>query len=73
MKATVSEKGQTTIPKQVRDSQWIGPRTLLEVERRDADMILRKRNAADPIDSWRGWGRLPVGTSVDEDLKVIRG
>ncbi|HUZ17139.1 MAG TPA: AbrB/MazE/SpoVT family DNA-binding domain-containing protein [Spirochaetia bacterium] len=73
MKTTVSEKGQITIPKALRDSLGIGAGTILEVEEREGGMILRKREVTDPIEQWRGKGRLPIGGTVDEYLDAIRG
>ena len=73
MKTTVSEKGQITIPKALRDSLGISAGTILDVEEREGGMMLRKREVNDPLEQWRGKGRLPVGGSVDEYLEAIRG
>lgn len=73
MKTTVSEKGQITIPKQIRDSLGIGPGTVLDVEEGEGRVIMRKREEGDPIERWLGKGRLPAGRSVDEYLEIARG
>lgn len=73
MKTTVSEKGQITIPKSIRDSMGVGPGTILDVEEGEGGIILRKREETDPIRQWLGKGRLPTGADVDEYLDRIRG
>lgn len=73
MKTTVSEKGQITIPKAIRDSLGIRAGTILEVEEWEEGVVLRKRHENDPIGEWFGKGRPPVGKNVDEYLDFIRG
>ena len=72
MKTTVSEKGQITIPKTIRESLGLGPGTILDVQEADGGLVLRKRNTTDPIEQWRGKARLPIGKNVDEYLASIR-
>jgi AbrB family looped-hinge helix DNA binding protein len=73
MKTTVSEKGQITIPKSIRDSLGMAPGTILDVEEGEGGVILRKREEGDPIDRWLGKGKLPTGADVDDYLDTIRG
>jgi antitoxin PrlF len=73
MKTIVSEKGQITIPKPIRDKLGIVPGTVLEVENDRGMLIAKKRQALDPFAKWRGKGKLPFGKSVDEYLNGIRG
>jgi antitoxin PrlF len=73
MKTTVSVKGQITIPKAVRDSLGIRAGTVLEISAVEGRMIAKKKESQDPIARWRGKGSLPVGNSVDEYLKAVRG
>jgi antitoxin PrlF len=73
MKAVLSEKGQITIPKAIRDRLGLRPGTELEFEAVGGKLVARKVQAADPFRKWRGRGRLPAGTSVDEYLSQVRG
>ena len=61
MKTTVSEKGQITIPKVLRERLGIRRGTVLEVEAVDGALMARKREPEDVLVKWRGRGRLPVG------------
>ena len=72
MKTIVSEKGQITIPKKVRDTLAIVPGTVLEVVAEDGRIVAVKRPTTDTFVKWRGKGALPFGDSVDEYLTRIR-
>lgn len=72
MKAIVSEKGQITIPKAVRDRLGIVPGTVLEIESAEGKLVAIKSEPADPFVKWRGAGKLPGGATVDEYLNRIR-
>ena len=69
---TVSEKGQITIPKALRESLGIRPGTVLDVMAVQGGLIARKREAEDPLLKWRGRGRLPGGDTVDSYLARTR-
>ena len=71
-RTTVSEKGQITIPKALRETLGIRPGTVLEVAALRGNLIARKRDVEDPLLKWRGSGRLPGGGSVDAYLARIR-
>jgi antitoxin PrlF len=73
MKTVVSEKGQITIPKAVRNQLGIGPGTILDIERSEGKIIAVKISPRDTLSKWRGKGKLPVGKNVDEYLQSIRG
>jgi len=73
MKATVSEKGQITIPKAIRSRLGIVAGTVLEIDTVGGKIVAAKRQTEDPLGKWRGKGRLPDGLSVDDYLKRIRG
>jgi antitoxin PrlF len=74
MKTTVSERGQITLPKAIRDGLGIRPGTIIDFVVENGAMVGRKKESDDPIRRWRGKGRLPEGfTSVDEYLSAIRG
>lgn len=72
MKTIVSEKGQITIPKAIRDRLGLRPGTILEVEAAEGGLVARKSEPIDVIAKWRGRGRLLSGTTVDEYLRSIR-
>ena len=69
---TVSEKGQITIPKALRESLGIRPGTVLEVAAVQGNLIAQKRDSEDPLLKWRGRGRLPHGETVGAYLARIR-
>ena len=72
MKSAVSEKGQVTIPKSVRDRLGLRPGTLIEFRAENGQLVGTKAVAEDVFRKWRGRGRLPGGLSVDEYLRRIR-
>ena len=73
MKTVVSEKGQITIPKAVRDRLGIVPGTVLDVDSVQGKLVAVKRDTTDPVLKWRGRGKIPGGGSVDDYLRSIRG
>jgi AbrB family looped-hinge helix DNA binding protein len=73
MKRVVSEKGQVTIPKRLRDRLGIRPGTTLEFDAEEGKLICRKTDGGDAFRKWRGRGRLPGGVNVDRYLARIRG
>jgi len=73
MKTTVSEKGQITIPKAVRDKLGIIPGTVLEVDSIDGKLVAVKKEVNDVLLKWRGKGKIPGNMSVDDFLRRIRG
>lgn len=54
MKATVADRGQVTIPKALRDSLGIGPRTVLEFRVEKGRLIAEKADISSRIASVRG-------------------
>ena len=73
MKTIVSEKGQITIPKAVREKLGIVAGTVLEVDSVEGKLVAVKKEPMDVILKWRGRGRIPADRSVDEYLNRIRG
>ena len=73
MKTVVSEKGQITIPKPLRDRLGLAPGVVIEFEARGGELCGHKRMPADPVLKWQGKGRLPGGLSVDKYLARVRG
>jgi AbrB family looped-hinge helix DNA binding protein len=73
MKAILSEKGQVTIPKAIREDLGLEAGAVLEFTEDEGRILVRKVVQENPISSWRGRGVLPVGRSVTEYLNLTRG
>ena len=71
MKSRVSEKGQVTIPKQLRDRLGIRPGEELEFTAEDGRLIATKHAGRDPVDA--AYGTLPLDGSTDELIDELRG
>lgn len=72
MKAILSEKGQVTIPKRIRDDLGLEPGAVLDFVAEAGRITVRKVVAENPIRKWRGRARLPQGRTVDAYLRRIR-
>jgi AbrB family looped-hinge helix DNA binding protein len=74
MKATVSERGQITLPKAIRTKLGIRPGTIIELVLENDKIIGTKKEPQDALRTWRGKGRLPGGIpDVDAYLDEVRG
>jgi len=75
MNAILSEKGQVTIPKAIRDDLGLVPGMVLEFKEESGCLMVKKIRSQDPISAWRGRGNLPKSGkgSVMEYLNQIRG
>ncbi len=71
MKAIVSEKGQVTIPKSLRDSLGIRPGQVLELDEEGGRLVATKVSETDPLESV--YGILPAGPGTDELIRSMRG
>jgi AbrB family looped-hinge helix DNA binding protein len=71
MKAVVSEKGQVTIPKQLRDRLGIKPGEVLEFAEDGGRLIAVKQQRRAPLDSV--YGILQVTDTTDELITGLRG
>lgn len=71
VKATVSEKGQVTIPKPLRKRLGIRPGVVLEFEAENGILVARKAVGRDVVDEF--YGTLRMSESVDEFIEQIRG
>lgn len=71
MKAVVSEKGQVTIPKRLRDRLGIRPGQLLEFDEEGGNLVARKATVQNPVDAVYGIIDLRRGT--DAFLAELRG
>lgn len=70
MTSAVSEKGQITIPKKLRDSLGLRPGTRLQFEERNGELVARRMRSDDPID--RAYGLLR-GKRTDDLMRQLRG
>lgn len=75
MSATVTSKGQITIPKRVRDLLGIGPGSVIDFERAgDGRIVLVKAGKkARPSRFARLRGHAGKGLSTDEIMAMTRG
>jgi AbrB family looped-hinge helix DNA binding protein len=71
MRAIVSEKGQVTIPKPLRERLGIRPGETLEFEDDGGRLVARKASDRDPVDELYGVLRLDQGT--DSFVADVRG
>lgn len=72
MNATISEKGQVTIPKRLREQLGLKNGTVLEFHAEKGNLIAKKLPKANPLDAWIGKGTLPIGKSADDYVQQIR-
>ena len=72
--ATVTTKGQVTLPKEVRAALGLSAGSQVEFIVEPGQVILRKRVSPEVWEHWQGFlrGKLPAG-SVDEFLEDLRG
>jgi antitoxin PrlF len=71
MKATVSEKGQVTIPKRLRERLGIRAGERLDFEERAGELVARKASSDDPVGEL--YGSLKLGEPVDGFVRRVRG
>lgn len=71
MKSTISEKGQVTIPKKLRETLGLRPGTVIEFEESAGRLIGTRLVRADHLDDLVGILELPG--SVDAYLGETRG
>ena len=71
MKAIVSEKGQVTIPKALRDSLGILPGQVLDFREDCGQLVARKMRDDDDLESLRGI--VDLGMTTDEYIEILRG
>ena len=71
MKAKVAERGQVTIPKELRNRLGIRPGTLLEFSDEEGRLVAVKAEPLDPVDQM--YGRLGRGRGTDELIRNLRG
>jgi antitoxin PrlF len=72
MTAILSEKGQITIPKSVREKLGLLPGAVLEFQALNGKLVASKKVVHDVFTKWRGKGNLPKNLSVDAYLNRTR-
>ncbi len=70
----VTEKGQVTIPKEIRDELGLKPGSQVEFVRENGRVVLRRRVPVEALDKWAGRlrGKL-IAPTVDETMELLRG
>ena len=71
MRSVVSEKGQVTIPKRLRDRLGIRPGQVLDFSDERGKLVATKATAVDPVASV--FGILELDRSTDELVADLRG
>ncbi len=71
MKSRVTDRGQVTIPKELRDRLGIRSGQVFEFSEERGAIVMRRRMASHPVDEL--YGTLEVGASSDELLTILRG
>jgi AbrB family looped-hinge helix DNA binding protein len=71
MKSVVSEKGQVTIPKRLRDRLGIRAGQALEFSEEQGRLVATKITATDPVGA--AYGRYKSKRTTDELLTELRG
>lgn len=71
MKAIVAERGQVTIPKDIRNQLGLRPGTVLDFEADHGTLVAKKADSLDPIQAVMGC--LGIGKHTDELMRDLRG
>jgi AbrB family looped-hinge helix DNA binding protein len=71
MRSTVSEKGQITVPKPLRERLGIRAGDQLELTEESGKIVVRKAVAVDPVAGV--YGILGTGEYTDETIRALRG
>jgi antitoxin PrlF len=72
--ATVTSKGQVTLPKAVRDALGLTPGAQVEFRVEPGQVVMRKRIPPEVYRRWRGFLRKAAGgRTTDEVLAELRG
>ncbi len=70
MKTTVSERGQITIPKRIREKLGIRAGETLDFEAENGRLVATKASDRDPVDEV--YGTLEIEGSIDELISEMR-
>ena len=67
----ITEKGQVTIPKPIRERYGLYPGTEIQFIEREHRVVVEKAHASDPWQRYRGFLKLRKRT--DEVMRMLRG
>jgi AbrB family looped-hinge helix DNA binding protein len=71
MKSRVTERGQVTIPKKLRDRLGIRPGQTVDFRQEEGKIVLTKGASSDPLDAW--FGVLSESPPTDGLVDELRG
>jgi antitoxin PrlF len=71
MKSVISEKGQVTIPKPLRDRLGLSPGQVLDFQESNGRLVAAKRSPQDPV--LGAYGILRLGQRTDDAIRQLRG
>jgi antitoxin PrlF len=71
MLSTVSEKGQITVPKRLRERLGIRAGDRLELTEEEGRLVVRKAITSDPVTAV--YGILELEQTTDEAIRALRG
>lgn len=71
MLSRVSQKGQVTVPKPLRERLDIRPGDELDFTEEDGRLVALKLTRQDPVDAV--YGSVALGRSTDEIIRELRG
>jgi AbrB family looped-hinge helix DNA binding protein len=71
MKSRVTDRGQITIPKRLRERLGIRPGQILEFAAEDGRLVATKADERDPVSAV--YGILGTGRSTDAYIDEVRG
>ncbi len=71
MLSTVSEKGQITVPKRLRERLGIRAGDRLELTEEEGQLVARKAVTGDPVAA--AYGILDSEQTTDEAIRALRG
>lgn len=70
MSSSISQKGQVTVPKALRDRFGLRPGSQVEFYEHEGAIVLRRANAVSLTDFY---GCVPIGKSTDDTIRELRG
>lgn len=71
MKTIMSEKGQVTIPKKLRDRMGIRPGQVLDFQEKKGRLVITKASPEDPVEGV--YGIIQLNRSTDDIVTLLRG
>lgn len=71
MRAVLSQKGQVTIPRALRERLGLKPGQVLDFREERGRLVATKQQPTDPVESV--YGILKLGTSTDATIRRLRG